>query len=588
MISEDVVQKVKEASDIVDVIGETVKLKRAGKYYVGLCPFHSEKSPSFTVTPDKQIYKCFGCGEAGNVISFIMKARNVSFTDAVEVLANKANIPITYGNNNIQQQNHLEIYNINVETARFYFYNLRKNKHAMEYLYKRGVTPQIINKFGLGYAPDSWNSLIGFLKDKGYTELDMLNAGLIIKNEKGSLYDRFRNRIIFPVFDYKNKVIGFGGRVLDNSKPKYLNSPETPIFHKGTNLYGLNFAIKDIKERTLIIVEGYMDCISLYQYGINYAVASLGTALTSSQAKLLKRFVDKIIISYDADAAGQNATLRGLDILKEQGLEVKVLTVPDGKDPDEYLKNHGREAFVNLIKDALPIVDYKLGKIEEITNFQISEEVVKYTEEAAEIIRNLHPIEKDKYIKKISNKVKLSEEILYQIVNKKYQSDGNNQTHMNIESILGNKLYMEPAYVKAERLLIRISIKNTELISYIKDRIKIEDIVLKSHKYIFNIILENLNLSLEQIGNKIELNSQSSEIIKEWVSILQSDISNDNIDYKLLIDDCIREIKRYKLEEEKNKIMLKIKEYEANGNVTESMKVAKELMNVQKQLNGLQ
>lgn len=588
MISEDVVQKVKEASDIVDVIGETVKLKRAGKYYVGLCPFHSEKSPSFTVTPDKQIYKCFGCGEAGNVISFIMKARNVSFTDAVEVLANKANIPITYGNNNIQQKNHLEIYNINVETARFYFYNLRKNKHAMEYLYKRGVTPQIINKFGLGYALDSWDSLIGFLKDKGYTELDMLNAGLIIKNEKGSLYDRFRNRIIFPVFDYKNKVIGFGGRVLDNSKPKYLNSPETPIFHKGTNLYGLNFAIKDIKERTLIIVEGYMDCISLYQYGINYAVASLGTALTSSQAKLLKRFVDKIIISYDADAAGQNATLRGLDILKEQGLEVKVLTVPDGKDPDEYLKNHGREAFVNLIKDALPIVDYKLGKIEEITNFQISEEVVKYTEEAAEIIRNLHPIEKDKYIKKISNKVKLSEEILYQIVNKKYQSDGNNQTHMNIESILGNKLYMEPAYVKAERLLIRISIKNTELISYIKDRIKIEDIVLKSHQYIFNIILENLNLSLEQIGNKIELNSQSSEIIKEWVSILQSDISNDNIDYKLLIDDCIREIKRYKLEEEKNKIMLKIKEYEANGNVTESMKVAKELMNVQKQLNGLQ
>jgi len=588
LISEDVVQKVKESSDIVDVIGQSVKLKRAGKYYVGLCPFHNEKSPSFTVTPDKQIYKCFGCGEAGNVISFVMKTRNISFTDAVQVLADKANITITHGNNNAQQQNNLKLYNINVETARFYFYNLRKNKNAMQYLSKRGVTTQIINKFGLGYASDSWDSLIKFLKGKGYTELDMLNAGLIIKSEKGTFYDRFRNRIIFPVFDYRNKVIGFGGRVLDNSKPKYLNSPETPIFHKGTNLYGLNFASKDVRDRTLIIVEGYMDCISLYQYGMNYAVASLGTALTPSQAKLLKRFVDKIIISYDADAAGQNATLRGLDILKDEGLEVKVLIVPDGKDPDEYLKNHGREAFVNLIEDALPIVDYKLGKIEEKTNFQNSQEVVKYTEEAAEVIRNLHPVEKDKYIKKISTKVKLSEEILYQIVNKKHQKDGNNQGEVNIESILGNKLYIEPTYIKAERLLIRISIKKRELTSYIKDRIKIEDMILESHQYIFNTILENTNLSLEEIGNKVELDSQKSEIIKEWVSILQSDISNEEIDYKLLIDDCIREIKRYKLEEKKNEIMSRIKEYEANGNVTESMKVAKELMNVQKQLNGLQ
>lgn len=587
MISEDVVQKVKESSDIVDVIGETVKLKRAGKYYVGLCPFHNEKSPSFTVTPDKQIYKCFGCGEAGNVISFVMKTRNISFTDAVQVLADKANITIAYGNNNIQQ-NHSKLYNINVETARFYFYNLRKSKNAMQYLSKRGVTPQIINKFGLGYAPESWNSLIKFLRDKGYTELDMLSAGLIIKNEKGNFYDRFRNRIIFPVFDYRNRVIGFGGRVLDNSKPKYLNSPETPIFHKGTNLYGLNFASKDLKDRTLIIVEGYMDCISLYQYGINYAVASLGTALTPSQAKLLKRFADKVIISYDADAAGQNATLRGLDILKDEGLEVRVLTVPDGKDPDEYLKNHGRDAFVNLIKDAIPIVDYKLDKIEEKTNFQNSKEVVRYTEEAAEIIKNLHPVEKDKYIKKISTKVKLSEEILYQIVNKKYQKDGNNQGEVNIESILGNKLYIEPAYIKAERLLLRIIIKKRELIYYIKDRIKIEDIILKSHQYIFNTILENSNLSLEEIENKVQLNSQKSEIIKEWVSILQNDISNEEIDYKLLIDDCIREIKRYKLEEEKNQIMSRIKEYEANGNVTESMKAAKELMNIQKQLNGLQ
>lgn len=363
MISEDVIQRVKELNNIVDVVSETVRLKRAGRYYTGLCPFHHEKTPSFTVTPDKQIYKCFGCGEAGNVISFVMKTKNLSFLDAVQMLADRVNIDIKYKDNfNPAIEKNEKLYKINVESARYFFSNLKKNKVAMNYLISRDITVKTINKFGLGYAVDSWDGLLKFLRSKGYSELDMLSAGLIIKSKKGSYYDRFRNRIIFPVFNYKGKVIGFGGRVLDNSKPKYLNSPETNVFKKGTNLYGLNFAIKNNTNRTFIIVEGYMDCISLHQHGISSTVASLGTALTANQAKLLKRYADKVIIAYDSDLAGEKATLRGLHILKEEGFDVRVLTIPEGKDPDEFIKIHSKEEFIQLMETSAGLIDYRIEK----------------------------------------------------------------------------------------------------------------------------------------------------------------------------------------------------------------------------------
>ena len=261
MIAEDVIRKIKEQNDIVDVISERVKLKRIGKNYTGLCPFHNEKSPSFTVSQEKQIYKCFGCGEAGNVISYIMKDRNVTFPEAARALAERANISIDLHNdeNNAQQDMYKKMYKINVEAARYFYNNLRKDKKAEIYFSNRGITEVTMRKFGLGFSFDKWDGLLLYLKKKGYSELDLFNIGLIIKSPKGSYYDRFRNRIMFPVFDYKGSVIGFGGRVLDDSKPKYLNSPETPLFHKGLNLYGLNFVIKNNKSRTIIIVEGYME-----------------------------------------------------------------------------------------------------------------------------------------------------------------------------------------------------------------------------------------------------------------------------------------------------------------------------------------
>lgn len=249
IISEEIIQKVKDSNDIVDIISENVKLRRSGKNYIGLCPFHNEKTPSFSVSQEKQIFRCFGCGEGGNVITFIMKYKNLDFIEAVKYLAERANIEIkaenysTIRNKDINEK----LYKINIDAARYFFTQLKRNKNAVSYFLNRGISNATIKKFGLGYAPDGWDNLLKFLKHKGYSELDMLNAGLIIKSEKGTFYDRFRNRVIFPVFDYKGNVIGFGGRVLDDSKPKYLNSPETAIFKKGTNLFGLNFAIKNLK-----------------------------------------------------------------------------------------------------------------------------------------------------------------------------------------------------------------------------------------------------------------------------------------------------------------------------------------------------
>lgn len=588
MISEDVIQKVKELNNIVDVVSETVRLKRAGRYYTGLCPFHHEKTPSFTVTPDKQIYKCFGCGEAGNVISFVMKTKNVSFGDAVQILADRVNIDIKYKDKNSFGANPNEkLYKINVEAARYFFSNLRKNKSSKNYLLTRGIAEKTINNFGLGYALESWDGLLRFLKGKGYSELDMLEAGLIIKSKKGSFYDRFRNRIIFPVFDYRGRVIGFGGRVLDHSKPKYLNSPETNVFKKGTNLYGLNFAIKNNADRTFIIVEGYMDCISLHQNGINSAVASLGTALTASQAKLLKRYADKVIISYDADLAGEKATLRGLHILKEEGFDVRVLTIPEGKDPDEYIRGHGREAFISLVKSSTQLIDYRIKKAAQGIDLNNPQNIVKYAEAAIDIIKELTPVEKDIYIRKLSEKTGIKDQALYDLMNNNLQKDDKNYENMNSDDVFGNKLYVEPIYVKAERELLKLIINKKEIQEYALKFLNEDIFISQKSREIFKLVLQNLEADEDEIGKMIEVNFKDADTIKEWINIVETKLISENCDYKILIDDYIKEIKKYKLEETKRKIMNEIKNYESEGKINESLKLAQELINIQKELGGM-
>lgn len=589
MISEDVVQKVIELNDIVDVISGDIKLKNSGRNYFGLCPFHHEKTPSFSVSQDKQIYKCFGCGEAGNVVTYVMKTKNVAFPEAIKILAERVNIDIEEDKKENRNNPKDKIYRINVDAARYFFNNLIINKNAINYFLNRCVTKVIIKRFGLGYSKDSWDGLLRHLRTKGYTELDMLSAGLIIKGKNGSYYDRFRNRVMFPVFDYRGKVIGFGGRVLNNAKPKYLNSPETMVFKKGINLYGLNYAVKENKDRVLIIVEGYMDCITLHQYGIKNSVASLGTALTTNQARLLKRYADKVIISYDADTAGQLATQRGLEILKDVGLGVEILTVPDGKDPDQFVKAHGKESYLKLVKEALPLIEYKIKISRQDLNIRDKRQAIQYIDRYIKIIEGLDPVEKDMYIRRLSEETNIEIQTLYDQLNKKNQNSRKNEKEVNMLEAFGQKLYLEPAYIRAERFILQLMFNYNNIYEYIKNNINEQDIIEETHKTIYKYIkdtledsnIQNKKLHIETLCNK------NVDTSKEWVNILNTNFIYKEDESKKFIDDAILNIKKYKLEKYKEDLLKKIKEYEAKGNLDETIKMSQELIKVKKTLGAM-
>ncbi len=585
-ISDEIIQRVKDENDIVDIISQSVKLKRAGRNYSGLCPFHNEKTPSFSVSSDKQIYKCFGCGESGNVFTFVMKHRNISFIEAVKYLADRANIAVEYDDKRtkIMEDQKQKLYRINTEAARFFYNNITKSKIAQQYFQARGISGATVKRFGLGFANDSWNELMRAMKQKGFSELDLLNVGLIVKNEKGNIYDRFRNRVMFPVFDYRGKVIGFGGRVLDDSKPKYLNSPESLVFQKGINLYGLNFALKNNIDKTFIIVEGYMDCISLHQYGITNAVASLGTALTVRQAKLLKRYADKVIISYDADSAGQAATIRGMEILRNEGFDVRVLTVPSGKDPDEFVRANGKEAFQRLMQEAPSLMDYKIKKAGEGINFKDNQDIIKYVKNVTEILADINPVEKDVYIKKISQDTGIQEQAIYDLLKGNLNRNANEDSKMNTIRVFGQKLYVEPAHIKAERNILKLMYENDESFKYITENLRKDMIILEGHRKIFELLIQCKDSNIVDMKSFVEDRCDDVESSREWVEITQLELLKDDFENKQLVIDYISEIKRYQLENSKKQIMTKIKEYEAKGMFEESLKLAQRLMEIKREV----
>lgn len=590
MISEDIIQRIKEENDIVDIISEKVKLKRSGRNYLGLCPFHNEKTPSFSVSRDKQIYKCFGCGEAGNVITFVMKSQNLNFVESIKLLADKANIDIELNENENNRRNTFKnLYKLNVEAAKYFFYSLDKNKNAKSYLLNRGITEHIIVKFGLGYSVNGWNHMLNFLKNKGFTEQDMILNGLIIKSQKGNYYDRFRNRIIFPVLDYRGKVVGFGGRVLDNSRPKYLNSPETLLFKKGVNLYGLNLAIKSNISDTLIVVEGYMDCIALHQYGIENVVASLGTALTINQAKLITRYANKVILAYDADKAGEMATVKNMNILKSVGLEVKILSIPQGKDPDEFIRNKGKESFLMLIQESENLIDYRIKNIKRDLDLNKSQDITIYVQKALNILVELNPIEREVYIKKIWQDTGIKEQTLYDMLNMNVQKNSKKNTNVNIDVDFGQKLYLEPAYLKAERAFLKLILENDEAFKYSLNEVGKDELILESHKKIYEYIIENMKC--EDIGKRrkyVELKCVDIDTSKEWIHIMETKIQFDNEDWISMLRNFINRIKKYKLEEYKKDIIMKIKQYECEGNLEKSLKFAQQLMELQKRIGKIQ
>lgn len=388
-------------NDIVDVVSQYVQLKKSGTNYFGLCPFHNEKTPSFSVSPDKQIFHCFGCGAGGGVITFVMKAEGLEFPDAVRYLAARAGLQVPeQGEADRQAARHRErLYALCKDAARFYYDTLWKpeNHAAQQYFLGRGLHRRTMNRFGLGYAPDSFHALLDAMTAKGYTRDEMLDAGLLSRSEKGHVYDRFRGRVMFPIIDVRGNVIAFGGRVLDDSKPKYLNSPETPIFHKSRNLFALNLS-KTTKNGYFILAEGYMDVIALHQAGFDCAVASLGTSLTEEQARIIARHTSSIVISYDADGAGQAATQRAIDILKKCDLQVKVLKIPGAKDPDEFIKSKGADAFRSLIERSEDHNAYRLEQIAAKYDLEDDEARVMFLRDAARMLAGIDSsIEREVY-----------------------------------------------------------------------------------------------------------------------------------------------------------------------------------------------
>ncbi len=399
-----VIEEIIEKNDIVDVVSDYVKINRKGKDYFGLCPFHNEKTPSFSVVPSKQIYYCFGCGKGGNVLNFISSVENIEYIDAIKMMADRAAIILPESSDSKVRENSgyiKKLVEINTEAARFYHAQLLENPDAMAYMRNRKIKDSVITKFGIGYAPDSWDSILKHLKSKGYVEKDIMKAGLLKKGNT-SYYDSFRNRIMFPIIDMRNRVIGFGGRILSGEGAKYINSPETPAYNKSSSLYGINIA-KNSKAEKIIIVEGYMDCIAIHQAGFSNCVASLGTALTRKQASMLKKLVPEIIIAYDMDQAGRNATIRGLDLIASIGCDVKILEMPEGKDPDEFIKINGKEAFGKLVDNSLPIVEYKAKLLKARYNINDVDGRRKYLNGVAKAISQVNnAIDREVYIDRIS------------------------------------------------------------------------------------------------------------------------------------------------------------------------------------------
>lgn len=425
---EHVIEQIRDESDIIAIISDYTNLQKKGQSYVGLCPFHHEKTPSFSVSEDKKLYYCFGCGAGGNVITFLMQKENMTFIEAIKYLAERENIKLdeTYLTEEEQASNkkRAQLLEILKESARYFHYNLRapENEEALSYLTSRGLSIETIKHFGLGYASHQFNDLYQYLKQKGYKDDLLLESGLFLQGKNnGMIYDRFAGRVIYPIFDLSKKVIAFGGRVLDGSLPKYLNSPENLLFNKSRTLYGMQIA-KQSGAPYFILVEGYMDVIAMHQAGFSQTVASLGTAFTSGHAKLLKRHTKEVVILYDSDGAGQKAAMRAIPILRQEGLKVKVLLLQEGKDPDEYLKTHGYDAMKALLEGAPADVWFQVHQIEQKYTLEVPEEKVKFLQEVANLLAQLtSSIEQAIYLKEVSSYYAIDEAALKAEMNRMAQ-----------------------------------------------------------------------------------------------------------------------------------------------------------------------
>ena len=538
--SDELLEEIRSQNDIVDVISQYVVLKRSGRNYFGLCPFHNEKSPSFSVSPDKQIFHCFGCGVGGNVFHFISKVENVNFVESVQILAERAGINLpalgSYEDEKVAKLK-AKVYDVNQFAAEFYHQNLYKptSKPGQEYIKKRKLDNNTLKSFMIGFSGE-FDELYKALRKQGFEDEEILASGLVNKSREGMYIDRYRHRIMFPIQDVRNRVIAFGGRVLDDSKPKYINSPENIVYSKGRNLFGLNVAKKNnpgIMKR-LLIVEGYMDAISLFQRGITNVVASLGTALTDAQGRLLRKSTEQVILGYDADGAGQAAIIRGMEILRSMGCDIRVLQISGAKDPDEFVIKYGPDRFRKCMDDAISVVEYKVKNLKKDLNLENTSDKIKFLNAIAKILSEVdNSMEREVYVEKISKGYNISKEAIYAEINKKLYS--NNSANPKVLEARPNIIRpkqeekIDEFSARREQMLIYLLINYPkESFTRIKNVVNLEDIKSEKNRNIISILYTKLttNENVENILNWFEDN----EVINYITGILAYDFELTDIE----------------------------------------------------------
>ncbi len=560
--SEDILNEVKENNDIVEVISQYVHLKRSGRNYFGICPFHNEKSPSFSVSPDKQIFHCFGCGVGGNVISFISKIEGIGFKEAIETLAERANISLPV--NTSQEDSKLEelkskVFKVNSFTADYYHKRLydSKSKIGQEYVKKRKLTNDTLEAYNLGFS-GNFDELYQVLRKEGFNDEEILESGLVNKNDNGKYIDRYRNRFMIPILDVRNRVIAFGGRVIDDSKPKYINSPENIVYSKGKHLFGLNVAKKGDTKK-LLIVEGYMDAISLHQRGITNVVASLGTALTTNQGWLLRKNAEEVILGFDSDGAGQTAIIRAMEVMQNMGCDMRVLQMTGAKDPDEYIIKYGSARFKKLMDEAISLIEFKVKVLKQSLNLDIAGDKVKFLNEIAKLISKIdNSIEREIYIDKIAKNYNISKEAIFGQVNKiQYLGKNKNNILENNKNITHKKndeqdKSIKEEVIKRENIIISILINNPENYQFIKQKISIEDF-----QYDINIkIIKELYQELEKENYNVNsvLDKLQDESIQSHLTAIMAE-DNGITDNKKAIEDILKKYEREKLEKKRDELI---------------------------------
>ncbi|MGE5473125.1 MAG: DNA primase [Ignavibacteriales bacterium] len=592
--SEELLDEIKNANDIVDVVSEYVKLKKSGKNYFGLCPFHAEKSPSFSVSSEKQIYFCFGCGAGGNVLHFISKIENLEFTEAVKLLAERAKIHIDEASDSRFQPETAklkeEIYEINKEAARYFYTKLfeKESEIARNYIKSRGISPETIKKFGLGFSSLKDRELTDFLLEKGFRKEVVSVSGLSYIDNQNRLHDRFRGRIIFPIFDVRDRIIGFGGRILDNSQPKYLNSPETVVFNKRRNLYCLNLAKKS-QEKKVIVVEGYMDAISLYQNGIDNVAATLGTALAPEQGRLLRKYFEEIVISYDSDAAGQAAAIRGLDLLSDMEIAVRVMKIDEGKDPDEFIRKKGAKYFRSSVDSAKSLAEFKIELLKKQYDLNDTKGKIEFLNKMAGVLAKVqNNIERDAYIKNISKDTGISQEPIYAEIDRILYGHSKRMRAPKVQALTQiQSVKKDDGLTKveqAEKMLIALLSNNSiEAYQYIKDKIKPEgfssDLLGKIALKIYKMYEQGKEVMHSDILSIIE----NEEERNAYSGIIQKDYDFED-SHKIAVD-LFNAIEREKLEERKKSIITKMK----NENLTEEevLELEKKLRDITAKLHSI-